>query len=70
MYVMMPVNVMSKACEKCSRFAVVALREYSSGDVVDVELECKYYDECLNAVEMYNNGQEGKHDDDISDRAP
>lgn len=57
MYVMMPVNVMSKACEKCSRFVVVALMEYSSGDVVDIELECKYYDECLNAVEMYKHGQ-------------
>ncbi len=56
MIVKVPINVISVACEHCSRFDVVSLREYSGNKIVSVELECKYYDDCLNALDVYQRG--------------
>ena len=57
MYVMMPVNVMSKACIKCWRFQIIATKEYKGSQIEEVDLECKYYDDCLNALDMWQRGQ-------------
>ena len=59
MYVMMPVNVVSKACELCSRFSVVVTKDYPAGSAkpIDINLECAHYDECLNALDMWQRGQ-------------
>ena len=62
MYVMMPVNVVSKACEHCSRFKVVVQKDYAagSGTPTEINLECANYDDCLNALDMWQRGQAGK----------
>ena len=56
MYINMPVNVISKACEKCPRLRIIVTREYSGDKICDVEIECANYDECLNALDMYEKG--------------
>ena len=57
MWVMMAVNVISKACETCPRFQVVVLRDYHGEKIQEAELECNHYDDCLNTLDMYQRGQ-------------
>ena len=66
MYINMPVNVISKACEKCPRLRIIVTREYSGDKIYNVEIECANYDECLNALDMYEKGLD-KHDDNGTD---
>lgn len=68
MYVMMPVKVMSKACMKCPRFQVIVEKEYKGSQIDEVDLECKNYDDCLTAVEMYEKGRIKEHDDNGADQ--
>ena len=65
MYINMPINVISKACEKCPRFRVIVSRDYKGDKISEVDMECANYDDCLNALDMYQQGeymreQEGK----------
>ena len=60
MIVKVPINVISEECEHCSRFDVVTLREYSGSKIVSVDLECKYYDDCLNSLDVYQRGMKEK----------
>ena len=62
MYVMMAVNVVSKACQMCPRLKVAVLDEYRSAEVVQRDLECVNYDDCLNALDMWQRGRAEKDD--------
>ncbi len=58
MYLMMPVNVVSRACKTCPRLKVMVLDDKGThGDLVDRDLECAHYDDCLNAVDMFQRGE-------------
>ena len=58
MFVMMPVNVVSKACAMCPRLKIVIESDYKGSEIVDRSLECGNYDDCLLAIEMMEKGQE------------
>ena len=58
MYVMMPVNVISKECVNCPRLKVIIDKEYAAGSTVpEIDLECIHYDECSDAVDVWKKGQ-------------
>ena len=58
MYLMMPVNVVSRACKTCPRLKVMVLDDKGThGELVDRDLECAHYDDCLNAVDMFQRGE-------------
>ena len=57
MFVMMPVNVVSKACTMCKRLKIVIDNEYRGDKIVDRSLECGNYDDCLLAIEMLEKGR-------------
>ena len=58
MFVMMPVNVVSKACGMCPRLKIVIENEYKGSEIVDRSMECTNYDDCLMAIEMHEKGRE------------
>ena len=58
MFVMMPVNVVSKACAMCPRLKIVIENDYKGSEIVDRSMECANYDDCLLAIEMLEKGQE------------
>ena len=61
MTVMMPVRVISKACQMCPRLKVTVQDEYIAGDgLVGREIECAHYDDCLLAIEMLEKGREDR----------
>lgn len=51
MFVMMPVNVISRECSSCHRLKVCIVDEHG-----DREMECAHYDDCLAAVDIYRRG--------------
>ena len=59
MYVMMPVQVVGRACQACQRLEVIVEKDYAitanerGNRIVDLNLECRHYDECLNALDMW-----------------
>lgn len=57
MYVMMPVNVISKECSSCPRLRISVIDEHAGGKVSDREMECVHYDDCLATVDIYKRGQ-------------
>lgn len=57
MKVEMPVSVISKECRSCQRLKISVIDEHSGGKVVDREIECAHYDDCLAAVDIYRRGQ-------------
>ena len=58
MYLMMPVNVVSRACKTCPRLKIIVLDDkWINGELMERDIECAYYDDCLNAVDMYRRGE-------------
>ena len=58
MTVNMPVNVISKACAMCPRLKIMIENEYSGSEIVERTLECSSFDDCLQAIEIWQKGQE------------
>ena len=58
MYVMMPIRVISKECKICQRFNIKVEKETSGGKIIETDIECEHYDDCLNALDMWQRGQE------------
>ena len=58
MKVQMPVTVVSRACEKCARLKITVIDEHHGGEIVDRELECAHYDDCLNAVDLWQKDKD------------
>lgn len=56
MFVMMPVNVVSKACAMCPRLKIVIENEYNGAEITDRSMECGNYDDCLLAIETWKKG--------------
>ena len=59
MYLMMPVNVVSRACKTCPRLKVMVLDDKGpQGELEERDLECAHFEDCLNAVDIYERGKE------------
>ena len=61
MYVMMPIQVVSKACELCPRLKIAVEKQYIGAKITGSIIECVNYEECLLAIEMHEKG--GKSDE-------
>ena len=57
MYAMMPIRVISEKCGMCPRLKVIVEREYNGSQIVETDIECEHYDDCLNALDMWQRGQ-------------
>lgn len=51
-------TVVSRACEKCARLKITVIDEHHDGEIVDRELECAHYDDCLNAVDLWQKDKD------------
>ena len=58
MYVNMPINVISKACAMCPRLKIRILDENDGRKIRERDMECAYFDDCMLAVEMKQQGAE------------
>ena len=62
MYVMMPIRVISKECNMCPRLKVIVEREYKGSQITETDIECEHYDDCLNALDMWQRGQDKREE--------
>lgn len=63
MEIMMGVTVIGEGCRRCPRLRIVSNVEKTNGVVMNVELECSSYEECLQAVDVYQQGLDYKEDE-------
>jgi hypothetical protein len=53
----MPIRVISEKCGMCPRLKVIVEREYKGSQITETDIECEHYDDCLNALDMWQRGQ-------------
>lgn len=58
MFVNMPIRVIGRECDKCPRFSVMVEQERNGTEVVDSVLECRNYDDCLMALDVWERSCE------------